>query len=1045
MKKDKLYTVNQHNKRLLSKGANIFWPGGPLASIFDSEGNYIHGYNPYDVGNPWEKNTTSYMLANNMVPSIASSLAPKIIKDASGLKALKQPDLPAVKGGSALLNNLKAAAPAIGGVVGNVGNKVISDGYDANGIGAAMTNVGATLGSIAGMIPGLGPLAGGIISAGSGILGGVVNRTFGTKRNEANIATVEQNANTARSVGADLANVQDNDSLRQYASNMASNLGFSGRDLVKGGIFAKRKAAKENSSILGKQSSALAYQTHGFLTGAEKADRNIDDVASINSVAFGGPLNMIGDNNMGAIEYGFLNDYLTAKSKQAEAKGKLGGVGNTLFSDGGIVIKHPGRLTALKKRTGKTEAELWAEGNPNVRKMITFARSARKWNAFGGLLNNTLFALGGDIQTHGSDWSTGMTHINAGSSHEENPYQGVQVGIDPQGKPNLVEEGEVIFNDYVYSDRIYADGGTLQRFHLPRKKKITYAKLAKWLEREISERPEDPISKASFKAQMASLAEEQERQKQEADAERARQAFEALSDEEKIGLMDYANAEQQAEQLAMQEQAMQEPIPEEAQYAEAMPQEGMMAPEYQADGSEANLGAVAAYGGNLYPWGGYENLFNVKPPYAPSNMAGYIPYTRNMTEAQVLEKEADPIFQAWTKYVNDNWDTDEVQGYLKALDKAAGGNHLFDKNGAILKDAKDYFNRQRTQNHLWGYYHLTPEQIAENTATPAGKVIHMVRDADGNIEELVPDQTKWVNVNPAEDDRRVDKDTGITYIYHKPEGKEAETVVTGDKIGKPDEGSVDVNHKLVPKLKNESLRYAGLFGPAVAMGLMGLGVGKPNFRDIDAALSMTRGSALAIPKYIGNYLHYSPMDVWAEQNRLNAQSRATDRAIQNNAAPVGTQMAGLIANGVSGQSASGDLFRKGLEYDNALNQQVQGFNRGTDQFNADAFNKVSLANAEMQNRVKQFNASMAMQAANQKLAANNDWYGSLYGNLSGLFKGISDLGRENAQHNMIARMAADGLFGPLSDQYIAENYVQRAAEGGKIKKNRKHRKGGLTI
>ena len=47
----------------------------------------------------------------------------------------------------------------------------------------------------------------------------------------------------------------------------------------------------------------------------------------------------------------------------------------------GIYIKpeNRGKLTRLKKRTGKSEAELWKEGDPAVRKMITFARNARKW------------------------------------------------------------------------------------------------------------------------------------------------------------------------------------------------------------------------------------------------------------------------------------------------------------------------------------------------------------------------------------------------------------------------------------------------------------------------------------------------------------------------------------------------------------------------------------------------------------------------------------------------------------------------------------------
>ena len=61
------------------------------------------------------------------------------------------------------------------------------------------------------------------------------------------------------------------------------------------------------------------------------------------------------------------------------------------FKDGGIYIKpsHRGRLTDLKKRTGKTEAELYNDGNPAHKKMVTFARNARKWkHAEGGPIFN---------------------------------------------------------------------------------------------------------------------------------------------------------------------------------------------------------------------------------------------------------------------------------------------------------------------------------------------------------------------------------------------------------------------------------------------------------------------------------------------------------------------------------------------------------------------------------------------------------------------------------------------------------------------------------
>ena len=38
-----------------------------------------------------------------------------------------------------------------------------------------------------------------------------------------------------------------------------------------------------------------------------------------------------------------------------------------------------GKLTRLKKRTGKSESELYNDGNPAHRKMVVFARNARKW------------------------------------------------------------------------------------------------------------------------------------------------------------------------------------------------------------------------------------------------------------------------------------------------------------------------------------------------------------------------------------------------------------------------------------------------------------------------------------------------------------------------------------------------------------------------------------------------------------------------------------------------------------------------------------------
>lgn len=649
------------------------------------------------------------------------------------------------------------------------------------------------------------------------------------------------------------------------------------------------------------------------------------------------------------------------------------------------------------------------------------------------------YAFGGNLGIHGSDFSTGLVHIDEGGTHSENPYDGVQLGVDSEGKPNLVEEGEVVFNDYVFSDRIPIDDETKKKFHFPKKRDITYAEAAKKLEKEISERPNDPISKSSFNAQMQQLEEQQERQKQEMEAARAREAFEALSPEEQAGVMRYA---QQQEQAAQEQAMQQEAMAQQAQMQQPSPEEIAMAEQQQGQPEAAEEQPVMAEGGHLYPWGGIKEMFNVKPPYAASIGAQYIPYTRDLTEEEVLKREQDPTFKAWTDYVNSNWDSEEVQNYLKALDAVAGGNHMYDASGNILEGARDYYNHARTGNHKWGYYHLTPQQLAEEAAEDASRATRIFHTVEGDDDYLPDDQSKWVGVG--NEVKREILPNGDTVIYHK-RGANAEAQQAKDGASDSTKAAgTDDDWEVTPNYKNDKLRYAGIFGPAVGLGMQMLGIGKPNTGAFDNILEGydRSGAALADYQPIGNYLRYNPMDIWFEQNRLNANARATDRAILNSGSNQGAKAAALLANGYNTQTASGDLYRKGLEYNDALRQQVAGFNRGTDQFNAEAYNRTALQNAGILNDQRRYRAQLGMQAAAQKADLDAGWYNGIYGNVAGLFKGIGDIGRENAQHNMIAEMAADGIFGPMSPRtntgrrgkYLT--FTKKAACGGKLNKKK---------
>lgn len=117
----------------------------------------------------------------------------------------------------------------------------------------------------------------------------------------------------------------------------------------------------------------------------------------------------------------------------------------------------------------------------------------------------------GGFLTHGGEFSNGITQINNGGTHEQNPMEGVPMGIAPDGLPNLVEEGEVIFNDYVFSNRLRPKEKDLEKMKLKKFKNRTFAQIARSLQKESEERPNDPISKNGLEDSMAKLSVLQEK------------------------------------------------------------------------------------------------------------------------------------------------------------------------------------------------------------------------------------------------------------------------------------------------------------------------------------------------------------------------------------------------------------------------------------------------------------------------------------------------------------------------------------------------------
>lgn len=170
-----------------------------------------------------------------------------------------------------------------------------------------------------------------------------------------------------------------------------------------------------------------------------------------------------------------------------------------IFTGNRKANREAGRLNALAE---KANSEYLGSFNNAVQ------------NTKNTMFNNSLLNIasyGGPLFNLSGEFSNGLTFINEGGTHEQNPFDGVMVGVDQEGTPNLVEEGEIIYNDYVFSNRLkptkkqLANGGFTDKYN-----DWTFAKIVEDLQKESSERPNDIISKAGLDDMMSRIMTMQE-------------------------------------------------------------------------------------------------------------------------------------------------------------------------------------------------------------------------------------------------------------------------------------------------------------------------------------------------------------------------------------------------------------------------------------------------------------------------------------------------------------------------------------------------------
>ena len=338
----------------------------------------------------------------------------------------------------------------LGGGMGGVANGIatgLNNLMNPNGNETGVGNALSAIGSLASNIPGVG----GIIGAGVNLVGGLVNSAFGSNINEEFVKDTE---NKAQQQAHYDFSASDNSGLLANYANYRN----------------QRNVTKDEVGSEGWFSNAATNKTKELNALIDEANR--DARASFTNTA---------------LNLDEVNDRRAASN---------------YFDRGGdihIKKKNRGKFTAYCG--GKVTSECIARGkrssNPAIRKRATFAANARKWK----------HADGGPLLTQGGIWSNGITFIDNGGTHEQNPYDGVQMGVDNQGIPNLVEQGEVVWNDYVFSNRLKPSKEMKKK---NKYKGTTFADIAKEIQKESEERPNDPISKNGLEAGLSRLATLQE-------------------------------------------------------------------------------------------------------------------------------------------------------------------------------------------------------------------------------------------------------------------------------------------------------------------------------------------------------------------------------------------------------------------------------------------------------------------------------------------------------------------------------------------------------
>lgn len=595
--------------------------------------------------------------------------------------------------------------------------------------------------------------------------------------------------------------------------------------------------------------------------------------------------------------------------------------------------------------------------NANLRRRSMFGNV----EAYGG----NLYANGGALQD-----PYGINYFGEGHSHENNRFGGVPVSIAEDGKPNLVEEGEVLYDDYVYSKRIKLPDSMRRQLNLKDDVK-TFADAAKAIQERGKERPNDPVMEHTIKAQMQKLKSKQEEVKEKKEQREQEKMLAQMSEQERQ-ILEQQQMNQQADAYEQQMAAEQQ-----AQMAQQqMPQEGM--PQEQMAMQEQRPAMPYAEGGKLK--GGTNDIDSHKFAKEDEEPQGYDwdSFEINGNRYNFANK-GDRSKGMWDYGYNDDGSDDEFYNYYSKIFKEGNDGYFTDNYTDYYKNAVEWARNLPTEDKEKFLEKYEPYYEQEFNG----------RKLEGTTEEKFDKFLNWANDNKWGNNHMILSDM---YDHFNPQ---EEVIEEAQPKGKQ---KGNANWMEYAPLGIDAYLAARSFAPV-------------DYSRANAVMNTPIRDIQYNPN--GQYIKPYIIDPRQQYMMNYANAQATNRAIQNNAGGNGANaVAAMLANNAAANQAAAQLGYQADAQNAAQLQAAIQANNAVDARNAEGFLQAAAENQ----RADQIRGNFRATGLQMKDALDSARGQAISNSMGAIADDINNLNEYQYGKNWNKALAGAGYYGNLTPE-----------------------------